>query len=656
MTRDDTHAHEVGHNLDLPDQYEEGTRNVGTEPGNWDCMDNNSFSHPSAWVKSYRSSRFVPASRWVDASRVATVDSATQSVEVLLAPLESKYPATNPFAQTHPGVPLRHAVRVDLSPGHAYYVENRQHGDYDDVNFGKVNYSRHLPGDGIIITDAVDDPSSLSISRVPTVMVHPRGFDVPKVPETAIDQVMAAATVAAKQAIIDAYVPAVIPQSVADRVARTTKRQDVEWLLRSHREGEIRAFYPVDTLGEDVLVHEFPDGSQIRVKLLEVIGTARPFVYRVRVSWGQPGSWFDLETRRWQNPPPYESEDIWIDSEENGWGVYEHSDAAANPGVPGNPVLNGDRPWVGHDNRVMARVWNHGDIAQNNVRVDFAEVVPPGQSGGYTFDTDYVNIPAGGSAIATGIWRPKKVPANEHGCVAAQVEYRDWDLSAQVIGERNQNNNTAQENIGDFYVSASSPYESIELPFEFASPLPDPCEMSFRAHGLEPGWSLRVEPYRFRLQPGESMQGRVLLEAEDTVPLEDPEEGSLAPTISLEAMVRIGCTWEPIGGFSMIAHTVRRSEMDVTVDPAGGGTHVGVEARDTVGPIVRANVAVALVLGDERVVSVTRFETDADGRAHVFVPIDWGQFAQGAPLSLDVRLSPKGQSGPSAMAVPVAHP
>jgi hypothetical protein len=101
----------------------------------------------------------------------------------------------------------------------------------------------------------------------------------------------------------------------------------------------------------------------------------RSYVFKVKAAWGHVGSWFDLSIRQRQNPPPYESPDIWIDSEENSWGVYEHHDANLNPDVTGNPVLNGDRPWIGRVNRVYARVCNQGDMALDNVR--FAGIVFP---------------------------------------------------------------------------------------------------------------------------------------------------------------------------------------------------------------------------------------------------------------------------------------
>jgi hypothetical protein len=657
LDSDDVHAHEVGHNLGLPDLYEEGARNVGAEPGRWDVMDSNSFSHPCAWTKSYASAPKHPASRWLDAALVSVLDAATQSVEVLLAPIESPSPTTNPFASSHPGVPLRQAIRIELDPNHAFYVENRQRGPYTDPAFGTITHSTHLPGSGLIVTDAVDDVTLTGLGRSPLVMVHPYGFVPKTVPDAVIDQVVQAATMTQKQAIVDALVPATIPQWLADRIARAQDRPEIERLVREYEDGQVRACYPVDQLGEEVVAYRFPDGAgEIRVKLVEILGSHAPYVYRVQASWGRPGSWFDLMIRRWTNPPPYESPDIWVDSEANGWDVYEHSDPTANPDVAGNPVHNGDRPWVGHDNRVRARVWNRGDLPQNNVRVDFRVVVPPGPSSGYVFGTDHIDIPAGGSAIATATWRPLTAPADQHACIAVDVEYRAWDLAAQVVGEHNSDNNTAQENITDFYLAKGSPYTEVELPFEFVATGPEPQEMKLRARGLEPGWTLRVRPYRFRLEPGERIEGTLVLEADDNVPLEGAQEGRPAPVVSLEALVRTPCTWRPIGGFSMIAHTVRASFLDVGVDPSGTGLHVSLQARDAAGPIAGAGVALRLVLAGERTLSVARVTTGSDGHATCFIPIAPDDVPPGAALAVDVQLAPHGQSAPATALIPVPTP
>lgn len=650
----DVHAHETGHNLGLPDLYEDGWRFAGAEPGLWDVMDSNSFSHPTAWIKSYRSNVNVPQSRWMAESNLAVLDSTKGSIEVLLLPNESHFPDTNPFAALHPGVPICHAIKIALDANHAFFVENRQRGPYKDVNFGDVDYSTYLPGDGLVITDALNDVGVTYLPRSNVVMVHPLGLKIADIPDSIIDEILKATSKSEKQFILAPYVPSEIPQSVADKVVEAKDRQEIEWHIRQWQDYQINSFYPVDKLGEEVVLYQFPDGSgDIRVKILEIIGSTRPYVYKVRATWGRPGSWFDLAISKWKNPPPWESTDIWIDSEENGWDTYEHNDAALNPNIPGNPVLNGDRPWVGHENIVYARVWNHGDIAQNNVRVDFEVVVPPGQTAGIPFATDYIDIPAGGYALAKAKWTPLNVPANEHGCISVKVEYLPWDLNAQIVGELNADNNSAQENISDFYLEKGSPYQDVTLPFEFANPLPEKVEMKLSARGLRPGWMLTVEPYRFFLEPGERIEGEVILHADESVRLEDPKEGYPAPVISLEALIRSSCTWQPIGGFSMIAHTVRQAQLDAGVDITGSGLYVLARARTLDGPVVNANVAARLIGPRGETLVVVRAITDGNGHANKLIPVDWNLYPHGTPISVEVRLSPSKMTGPANVFIPI---
>lgn len=649
----DVHAHETGHNLGLPDLYEEGWRFVGAEPGLWDVMDANSFSHPTAWIKSYCSNVATPDARWMSGADIAQLDPTVRSIEVLLLPSETPFPATNPFATSHPGIPLCHAIKIPLDTNHAFFVENRQRGPCSDPALGDVEFSTHLPGDGLLVTDAVDDLSVPQLPRSNVVLVHPTDLDVADIPDEVIDMVLAAPTSQAKALLLAPYVPSQIPQPVADEIIAAKTHHEIEEVIRAFRDQQVRSFYPIDQVGEEVVLHQFPDGNDIRVQLRELVGAARPQVCLVRARWGHPGSWFDLEIRRWENPPPWQSDDIWIDSEENGWDTYEHHDAAANPDIPGHPILNGDRPWVRHENRVYARVWNHGDIPVNNVRVDFTIAVPPGQSPGVPFDTDYVDIPAGGWAVAKGRWAPLDVPADEHACIGVTVEYQPWDLAANVVGERNADNNSAQENIGDFYVERASPYRDVVAPFQFANPLPDRVEMKLAARGLTPGWTLTVQPYHFWLEPGEMVEGEATLHADDTVPSEDPQEGRPAPLISLDALVQTGCSWVPIGGFTMCAHAVRRSTLEAVVDPAGDGIHVTAHASTADGPISGANVAIRLIGSEGQTLTVIRSTTDQHGHAHGFVPTEPAAISPAAPPEVEVRLSPTRSTGPAAARIPV---
>lgn len=642
----ETYLHEIGHNLGLPDYYEDQgfARFLGAEPQTWDLMDSGPRAHPLAWGKAVQCS-------WMGEEHLTVLTPQAQSVEAIILPNECAFPGVNPFAESHPGVPICHAIKIPLDQDRAYFVENRQKGPFTHPTLGSVENSMHLPGSGIVLTDTTRDVQATHLERSHVVLVHPIGKPLADVPDSVLDTVWASPAKADKLFALAPYVPDEIPQSVADDLSEAGSRSQLDDFLRSHQDWQTRSCYPLTTVGEDAVLYQFPDGDgDIRVKIQQVIGDAVPYAYKVRATWGRAGNWFDLEIRPWRPDGLWESEDIWIDSEENGWDVYEHTDAARNPDVPGSPVLNGDRPWVGHVNRVYARIWNRGDIAKNNVQVTFEQVVPAGQASGIVIDRTHVDLPAGGYAIAQGTWKPVATPPHEHGCITATVQYQPWDLDAHDVGELNANNNSAQENVGDFYVESGSPYREVTLPFEFANPVADTVDLMMDVRGLVPGWSVEVRPYVLTLAPGERVEGEAILRAADTVPLEDPQEGFPAPTVSLDALVRTGCTWERVGGLSMICHAVRHAELHAGVDPSGNGVHVTAQAATSHGPVRQAGLATRVLDARGETLRVERTMTDDTGHAHVFIPLDMPR--TGVRMTVEVRLAAAQKSGPAAVEVP----
>lgn len=619
---EDVFAHEFGHNQGFPDLYEEGGRQVGAEVGSWDIMGNNGTAHPGAWIKSHDSAPDDPTRRWVkdvkDLDRPAA--GTSKSVEVLLVPLETPIPSPNPYATSHPGVPVCHAVRVPLSSsgGHAYYIENRQRGPWNDPTLGSITHNRSIRGSGLVATEATDIVTS---DRCPVTLVQPYELDL---------------------------------SEGALGLIRQPGESDTDWNERVRRERDRRVhdFYPLDAVGDEITLYRFPNGlDSIRAKVTEVVGTQVPRVLKVKVDWGRQGTSFDLEIRDWE-PPPWESKDIWVDNDlDNGWDVYRNSDAALNPHVPGNPVLNGDRSKVGIKNRLYARVWNHGDIAQANVRVDFEQLKPPamGPTAGVRLGTDWVDIAAGSSALAMIEWTPRR--ANDgHVCLRAVAEYRGTDLTTGVIGELNQNNNAAQENITDWFLEGASPFRPVPFNYVVVNPLTEQAEIRMQARGLPRGVDLHVRPFQFVLEPGERVVGQATLMADSSVPYGDEFDEPL-PIVTLEAMVLQGCTWTVFGGVSGIVNTVRRADVTASLDPAGGGAaHVSIQARSHAGPIRDTHIRVSLWQGD-RELAVERTHTDTAGTAHIFIEPP-APVRAGTQLEVRVDRSPTRGTGPGEAVVP----
>ena len=196
--------------------------------------------------------------------------------------------------------------------------------------------------------------------------------------------------------------------------------------------------------------------------------------------------------------PPWESADIWIDSEKNGWDVYRYTDAA------GAPDGNGDDAWVKHDNRVYVRIRNIGPGAATNVRVQVFVNDPPGlgdagPNWNYLGTILFPALSAGGVVQDFVLWNPQ---VDKHTCIKAVIE----DDPSELL----TTNNTAQENVANFETSASSPYKPVTLAMNVFNPFRDQTvPVRFHVRDVPRGWMYEVKPRQMVLGPGAA--GRVAL-------------------------------------------------------------------------------------------------------------------------------------------------
>ncbi|NHJ85558.1 MAG: hypothetical protein FK734_08855, partial [Asgard group archaeon] len=111
------------------------------------------------------------------------------------------------------------------------------------------------------------------------------------------------------------------------------------------------------------------DKNDIYIRIIEKIGNN----YKIEVL-NYASGFVDLKLAYWGSPegntPPYESQDIWIDSPINGWGNLRYHDAN------NNPIGNGDEPWADHENKSYAMVHNSGDADAVNFEVSFYNNYP----------------------------------------------------------------------------------------------------------------------------------------------------------------------------------------------------------------------------------------------------------------------------------------
>ncbi|SDN34929.1 hypothetical protein SAMN05660642_04630 [Geodermatophilus siccatus] len=347
----------------------------------------------------------------------------------------------------------------------------------------------------------------------------------------------------------------------------------------------------------------------------------RPLTYSVRVQWtddvtADPNGKVNLRLRPWDSS--WQTNDIWVDSEANGWDTYE---GALEAGTS-NPTGNGDRPWVNHWNRVYASVANTGPVAASDVEVTFYTNSPPAIGDAGTWVPlrvhSIASLPGNDRRRVSADWYPR---AGEHTCLRVAVETQ--------LGEIDIGDNTAQENVFMFNTVGSSPHEPIYFPVSVQNPLKEWALVHLRGEGVEPGWELTLEHSWLWLPPRGTKEMRVALvtdrgrwSGEDDGNREDHE-------IPKEVRVRVtGAVYrdyeegpntemraehlEAIGGIHVLAQARRRADLSLQADDDAG--HGAVSVRGELRPAF-GGVPVVIELTDEDGRSqVHPVETDERGR------------------------------------------
>lgn len=256
--------------------------------------------------------------------------------------------------------------------------------------------------------------------------------------------------------------------------------------------------------------------------------------------------------------PPWETADIWIDSEKNGFGTYRYTDGA------GNPTGNGDDAWVNHSNRVNVRLRNIGPGTATNVRVQVFVNSPPGM-GDAGPNWDYLgtiiipSISAGGTAQDFVNWTPS---VGAHTCIKAVID--------NTPGELSTSNNAAQENVSAFDTSAGSPYQPVGLAINVFNPFPHKTPVHMSVRDVPKGWAVLIEPTDFVLQPGGKDSVRFMVFPSGMPGAKTPPEfrkylDQYRPGFigrpKLEAQVPYADTYIPIGGVDVWTHLTNRTDL-----------------------------------------------------------------------------------------------
>lgn len=279
--------------------------------------------------------------------------------------------------------------------------------------------------------------------------------------------------------------------------------------------------------------------------------------YKVRVEYKlPPNAKPDPMLIPW-GAPPWESVDIWVDSEKNGWDTYKYTDAG------GNPTGNGDPAWVDRTNRVYVRVRNIGPGTATNVKVAVYVNHPPGMgdAGEDWKKLGTIIFPSIGPGMTAEDYVKWKPTEGAHTCIKAVIE--------DIPGELSTDNNSAQENVSHFTTTAGSPYQPVGLKMRVYNPFStEETLVHYHVRDIPSGWKVAVEPTGAVLPPGGHDVVRM------TVYAPEQDRPGLVGKPKIEAQVPYADTFLPIGGVETWVHLTKPTGVDLKL-VSGDGVQPG---------------------------------------------------------------------------------
>ena len=299
--------------------------------------------------------------------------------------------------------------------------------------------------------------------------------------------------------------------------------------------------------------------------------------------------------------PPWESEDIWIDSQKNGWDTYAYTDGMHNP------EGNGDRPWLDQDNRIWFRIRNRGSVDAANVRVLVYAGVPRADASDLSWNrvgwVQFASIAARDSAESYVQWRPT---VNAHTCLRVVIQ--------QQAGDASVSNNEAQENIFDFETSQNSPWHEVSEIVRVTNANPDESlSVMMRVDDVPDQWLYSTVPDRFELAPGAAQDVAVSIFPGGD-PNGSPSEGYFAGYLGRPA-VSAWVPWEdtlvPLAGGEFRTRLVNRTTLSLAA-PATASVGSSLVLNGQLAPAV-SDAKVALLAEGPATRKILYYTTGPEG-------------------------------------------
>jgi len=265
----------------------------------------------------------------------------------------------------------------------------------------------------------------------------------------------------------------------------------------------------------------------------------------------------------------FDSPDVWIDTEQNGWAKYPAWQPLDGGGAPQG---QGDAIWINHVNRIHYRVRNLGPMAAADVRIQLSVVQP------IAFYTACGGISSGKETILStesiGGLQPGQVyhdfvewtpTINQPVLVKVKILPTPFELSLA--------NNNAKETLGTIYFSPAS--LSLGLANQtFQIAIGNPCDWlsGLRVIVVQkpPKWKVTIDPSTFVLPPGAEESVVVRLELPTTA-----RAGELDGII-LGFFAQSGDHMQPLGEVTLTGHIAHPTTLTCT--PPRTATAIGGEA------------------------------------------------------------------------------